>query len=386
MKITAISPLLVNVSAKTNWFFLQVETDAGIQGLGEATLSGSWETVQLACLERLRPHVVGKSPDVAVAALQVYPHSPGGLAANSIMSAVEIALTDIRAREAGVPVHALFGQPRNESMRIYANVNRMTYDRSPAGFARSAQAKIAEGYTAVKMAPFDNVYYTDLEDGTVRARLRLGIDCVLAVRDAIGPAVDLMIDCHWRFDEKTACEVLRELEPAKLFWAECMVSERAEHHAELARVRAFARERGVRLAGAERQVGAMGLEPIVRAGLLDVVMPDIKYSGGCREMQRIAERAAQGGIALSPHNPTGPVCTFASLHMCSLASNFLILEHQTEGTLYRDIINEPHPLPRDGAFPVPRGPGLGVTLNMDVVRERPYRTPTAEALSDPRLS
>lgn len=385
MKITSIVPLVVNVSEKTNWFFVRVETDAGLSGLGEATLSGGWESVQHTCLQRLGAKLVGKEVEQELPGLQVYPHSPGGLAWNSVLSAVEQALIDICARHAGVPIHALFGKPLRSSVRVYANINRMTRDRSPSGFARNASAKVAEGYTAVKIAPFDGVYWTELASAEGRQHLALGIDRVLATRDAIGPDVDLLIDCHWRFDERTACQVISGLEPAKLFWAECMVSERPEHHAALARVRAHAAERGVRLTGAERQVGVAGFEAIAHGKLLDVVMPDVKYAGGYAETLRIAERTAKAGIAYSPHNPTGPVCTFASLHLCALAPNFLILERQSETSIYDDIIVGSHPSLVNGCYAIPERPGLGIDLNPEVITAHPYKPPSVESLSDPRL-
>src|SRR6185503_492697 len=117
--------------------------------------------------------------------LGVYPHSAGGLVWNSVLSAVEMALTDIRARERGVPVYALFGAPERSEIPVYGNINRMTTDRSPAGFAASARTRIAEGYRAIKLAPFDGVHWQDLGDSEVRKRLANGIDCVLACREAI---------------------------------------------------------------------------------------------------------------------------------------------------------------------------------------------------------
>ena len=385
MKITAITPYLVNVSEKTNWFFIKVDTDESLSGLGEATLSGGWEQLQLACVARLSEKIVGKTPTDAMPYLGVYPQSAGGLAYNSILSAVEMALIDIAARSQNVPIYAMLGTPQRNKMALYANVNRMTENRTPAGFAASANKRVEEGYRAVKLAPFDGVHWEDLEKKNVRKKLQNGIDCVLACRDAVGHDVKVMIDCHWRFDEKTSCHILRELESAHLFWAECLVSERADFYPSLQRVRRFAEERGVLLAGAERQVGAWGFEPIAKGKLLDVVMPDIKYAGGYSAMLRIAERVSRSDMLFSPHNPTGPVCTLGSLHVCALVPNFLILERQSEGSVYDDIIVGKHPLFQDGQYGLPVGPGLGIELDLGAVKERPYRYPVKEALSDPRL-
>jgi len=385
MKITSIAPHTVNVSPRTNWTFLKVDTDEGLSGLGEATLSGGWELVQRACIARLAERIVGGTVEAALPELGVYPQAAGGLAWNSVLSATEMALTDIRAKARGVPVHALLGDAKRRVMPLYGNINRMTTRRTPDGFAESARIRVAEGYRAIKLAPFDEVHFEDMGDAAVRRRFDNGIDCVLACREAIGPDVKLMIDCHWRFDEATSRELLRRLEPARLYWAECLVSERAEFHPVLARVRRYAEERGVLLAGAERQVGLWGFEPIAQGRLLDVVMPDIKYSGGYGAMGRIAARTAAAGIHFSPHNPTGPVCTMASLHACTVAPNFLILERQSEGTVYEEIMTGSHPPFRNGEYQVPDAPGLGIELNLEAVAARPYRRPEREALSDPRL-
>src|SRR5262249_4125258 len=159
--------------------------------------------------------------------------------------------TDIRAQIAGVPIHALFGKPLRSTVRVYSNINRVTGERSPAGYAKSAKSEAAKGYTAIKNAPVDGVYRTQLRPGGGKQRPAHGIDCVLGARDGIGPDVDLLIDCHWRFDETTACQVIKALEPAKLYWAECLVSESPENQAALARVTAYAAEHGVRHVAAE---------------------------------------------------------------------------------------------------------------------------------------
>ncbi len=385
MKITAITPYAVNVSPTTNWLFIKVDTDAGLSGIGEATLSGGWEQMQHAAIARLSTKILGGTIEAAQLQLNVYPQVAGGLAWNSVLSAVDMALMDIAAREKNVPIYQLLGTPLRNVMPLYANINRMTKSRTPDGFAASARARVAEGYRAIKLAPFDGVHWEDMSRPEIKRQLDNGIACTLACRAAIGPDIKLMIDCHWRFDEKTALHVLRELGSAKLFWAECLISERADFHPVMRKVREFAEQQGVLLAGAERQVGIWGFEPIAQGHLLDVIMPDIKYCGGYRPMLHIANRAAQAGIRFSPHNPTGPVCTLGSLHICSVVPNFLILERQSEGAAYDKIIQGTHPAFNKGEYGLPEGPGLGITLNLEEIAARPFKAPAMEALSDPRL-
>jgi galactonate dehydratase len=257
---------------------------------------------------------------------------------------------------------------------MYANINRRTEDRTPEGFAASARDALAQGYLAVKIAPFDNVVPQELGTTASRALIDAGIARIHATRKAIGPNTVLMVDCHWRFDEKTAASVLRELESAKLFWFECPIGEGPENYAALKRLRKVANRTSVRLAGAEQQIGIEGFRPFVEGGLYDVVMPDVKYAGGYSEMLRIADLCQKHSVAFSPHNPTGPVCTLASLHVCALAQSFLLLEHQLgESPLYYDLVRGGHPRLGEGCFGVPNVPGLGIDLDEAVMRAHPYQ-------------
>ena len=384
-KLAKIEPLVINVSSKTNWFFLRVTTDDGATGIGEASLNGL-EPLQLAYVEMLGRELIGQPIDALSRQLRVYPHSPSGLVAASVRSALEQALTDVRAKRDGVPVHRWLGSALRDKVRVYANINRRTRDRSPQGFAKSARDAAGIGFGAIKIAPFDGVIWEDFSDPDARARLATGLDRVFAARESIGPDIDLLVDCHWRFDEPTAAGVLRELSAAKIYWLECPVSEQPEHWATLARLRALANEYGIRLAGAETQVGIAAFQRLSAAKLFDVVMPDIKYCGGFAEMQRIAFATSAYGVSVAPHNPTGPVCNMASIHACALAQNFLILEYQlAESPLYSDVVKGTEPALVEGCFVVPNAPGLGIELDDDVVRAHPYRPLPANANLDPRL-
>ena len=385
MKIAQIEPLILNVSEKTNWFFVRVTGENGIAGTGEASLNG-WETVQLACLESMRSGLLGKTVDQVVPLLRVYPHSPGGLIASSIVSALEQAVTDLRARQAGVPLHALLGGNARKTVRVYANINRGARDRSPAAIAQSARNAVAGGFGAVKIAPFDGVYWGDVESADARRRVQSGIDRIYAIREAVGPDVEVMVDCHWRFDEQSALQLMRDLKPARLYWLECPISENPEHFDALHRLREQAAQHDMRLSGAERQIGESGFAPYVKGRLLDVVMPDIKYAGGYAEMLRIASLCARHHVHFSPHNPSGPICNLASMHLCAVAPAFLILEHQlAESPLYFDAVGGYQPGIIDGCFEIPDRPGIGADLDDAVLRAHPFQPLAASANLDARL-
>jgi len=374
MNIAELHPLVMNVSAKTNWFFVKAVLEDGTHGFGECSLNG-WERPMLAYFEDLRPELRGKPLPRARAKLRIFPNSPGGLIASAIRSGIEQALLDAEARARSLPVHALLGSKRRYRVRMYANINRATVDRTPAGCARAARRAVQDGFTAVKIAPFDGVTPDACGSRECRALIDAGIARIHATREAIGEHTVLMVDCHWRFDEATAAAVLRELASAKLFWFECPIAEGEDDYPALKRLRKVAHRTGTRLAGAEQQIGVEGFRAFVEGGLYDVVMPDVKYTGGYAEMVRIARLCEKNRVDFSPHNPTGPVCTMASLHIAAVAPAFLLLEHQVgESPPYDELLREGgHPNRRDGCFELTDAPGLGIELDEAVIQAHPYR-------------
>ncbi len=385
MKLERIEPLVFNVSAKTNWFFMRVTSDNGLTGVGEASLNG-FETAQLAYAGDFCATLIGRPVTDLAPQLRVYAHSPGGLIASSIVSAVEQAVTDLRAKEAGVPVHALLGQARRKSVPVYANINRGARDRTPAGIAQAARNAVDAGFGAVKIAPFDGVWFGDADTVARDTKTTLGIDRIYAIREAVGPDIKIMVDCHWRFNEASTLDIMRRLQDAHLYWLECPLSENPDHYAALARIQRQTSAAGLQLAGAERQISTTGFAPFIKDKLLDIVMPDVKYAGGYDEMLKIATLCEQHGVAFSPHNPTGPICNLASMHLCMVAPAFLILEHQlAESPLYFDVVGGYKPRLVDGCFELPDTPGIGVTLDDAVLARHPYQALAAAANLDPRL-
>jgi len=385
MKVERIEPLVFNVSAKTNWFFVRLTADNGLTGIGEASLNG-FESAQKAYAIEYSAGLIGKHVDDIVPQLRVYTHSPGGLIASSIVSALEQAVTDLRAKQAGVPLHALLGKARRNSIPVYANINRGARDRSPAGVAQAARIAVAAGFCAVKIAPFDGVWFGDTDAAGLQAKIALGIERIYAMREAVGPDIKIMVDCHWRLNEALTLDIMRRLRDAHLYWLECPISENPDHFAALARVHHQAAESGLQLAGAERQIACAGFAPFITDKRLDVVMPDVKYAGGYSEMLKIAALCEAYGVAFSPHNPTGPICNLASMHLCMVAPAFLILEHQlAESPLYFDVVGGYRPKLVDGCFELPDAPGIGVELDFAVLGAHPYQALAANANLDARL-
>lgn len=386
MKLSSLTFHVLHVSAKTNWSFIRAEMDSGLIGWGECSLNG-WETLQHEYALRfgadLSAHAIQSVADVATACT-LHLHSPGGLIEHSIKSATEQALLDVLAQHLGVPVWGLFGSARRNDVEVYANINRATQPRNPDGFAASAKAATAAGFCAIKLAPFDGVLPTNADTGAGSALIAAALARIRAVREAVGFDVKVMVDCHWRLTPKTARRMLDELREVKLHWLECPISEQPQWHADIRGIRDYANAQGVWLAGAEMQSEFEGFRPFVEGGLYDTIMPDVKYCGGISALLRIAELAAKYNVQTAPHNPTGPICNFASLHACIAGSGCDFLELQVgESELFTHAVHGAQPRFRRGQYGAPDNSGLGASLDASALADHPY-APVAGGL-DPSL-
>jgi galactonate dehydratase len=366
----------VRVSDKTLWLFVEIETGSGLVGVGEATLAKQGTAV-LRHIERLGTGLVGRSARPDVLAAQA---AADTLAVAAALSAIDMALHDIEAQDRGESLAALLGGARRERIPLYANINRRTYDRSPTGFAASARDAAARGFTTFKIAPFDEVTPEILANDRTRCCLEPGLVRIASVRDTIGSACELMVDCHWRLDEAAARTVLAAVESLKLYWLECPLVEDSANLAALVRLRSAANRLGIRLAGCEQAIGLAGFAPFLAAGAYDVMMPDVKYVGGLAEVMRVAAAFDRAGVDFSPHNPSGPVCHAASLQVSAAVPMLSRLELQfDESPLFDELVGGQLPAISGGFSALPWKPGLGVELrpeSLDQATTWTYPLPT----------
>lgn len=382
MRIASIDFLGVNVTPKTNWSFLLVRTQDGRVGLGECTLSNQ-EALLEAEAARLAANLVGADALARNRIARLIPHAPGGLVAHAVLSAFEQALWDLAGQQAGRPIHAMLGGALRDDVPLYANINRGANPRTPEGFAAAARRAVAEGFRAVKLAPFEPFVWEDAADASLRAAYHQGLARIAAVRDAVGRDIDIMVDAHWRFSPGGAARLVQDVAPFALFWLECPVSE--ANHPEIRRLRSMANDRGMRLAGAESLAGLAAYRPLIETGCYDVLMPDIKYAGGHEEIRRIAALAQTAGIEIAPHNPTGPVCHAHSVHLCATIPNLLPLEVQFGETDRFFTLVTGHDLRFvRGAATLSAAPGLGNAIDEAGARLTPWQ-PMPRPWLDPRL-
>lgn len=285
-------------------------------------------------------------------------HQLENLAEAAAYSAVDQALWDIEGQRRGQPVAHLLEASARRAVPLYANINRRTSDRSPGGFAGSAQAALRTGYDAIKIAPLDEV-----DSSSSVNDLAAGLARIAAVRAQIGPERRLMIDCHWRMTVRTATSFIEAAAQYAPYWIECPLPETAENLGALRRLRALANRHGIRLAGCEENIRCAGFAPFLEAGAYDTMMPDVKYVGGMKEMLGLARMLELAGVEFSPHNPTGPIAHAASLQVSAAARNLTMLEMQYDETPWFERLQSPTlPVPESGVAYLPMLPGLGTGI------------------------
>ena len=361
MKISAIEPVVVKVNHRGDWLFVHIHTDEGIIGLGEASHGGN-DGLVLAALRHFATWLEGEDPTQIEAIRKRLSRVNGGRIAHTALSAIEQALWDILGQKLGVPVQKLLGGAMRDRLRLYANINRHVRDRSPDGFAVAAQQAVADGYTAIKIAPFDELNEPNRVRTGPRAASLAGIERVRAVRAAIGEKIELAIDCHSRMEVSEAIQVGKALTSCNLFWYEEPVSYTQPDG--LAEVR---RAVQMPIASAESIYGIVGFRPFLERRTVDVLMPDVKHCGGILEMKEIAAAARMHQVLVAPHQPAGPVATAATAQAMATIPNFYILEHAWGEVDWRAELLDPPEQVQDGHLLLSERPGIGHRLNPDVV-------------------
>jgi len=352
----------LRVDTETEWVFLELRLDDGTTGLGEALLGGQEELLASALAIAARSLQGEEAAEAAPPVEVLADDQASGLLKATVRSAIDQCLWDLRGKLAALPVYAMTGPVLRTEFQLYANVNRGTRDRSPAGFAlRAAQAK-EDGFDAVKIAPFDDVGQVLLNTPRGRAAFELGLQRIVALRDAIGEDATLMVDCHCRLDLPAALRLLDATQAVRLDWLE----DALPYHDKAAwkHLRAASQ---ARLIGGETARGIRDVVPFLAAGLWDVVMPDVRFFGGISEMLALTPLALQYQIGYAPHNPRGPVGTLASAHAMASCPAFLMLEFQYGECDWRSGLAGGAERIEDGKLILSNAPGLGLELTLEAV-------------------
>ena len=360
MKITRLTTFLV----PPRWCFLKIETDEGVVGWGEPILEGRAQTVA-AAVEELGDYLIGKDPrhiEDHWTVLYRGGFYRGGGVHMSALAGIDQALWDIKGKALGVPVSELLGGNVRDRIRVYSWIGG---DR-PSETAQQAMDAVARGFTAVKMNGTEEVQYVDTFDKVERC-----LQNVAAVREAVGPNVGIGVDFHGRVHRPMAKVLIKELEPYRLmFIEEPVLSEHEEALKEIARISSTP------IALGERLYSRWDFKRVLQEGYADIIQPDPSHSGGITETRKIATMAEAYDVALALHCPLGPIALAANLQLDAVCYNAFIQEqslgiHYNQDNDLMDYVSNPEVFAyEDGMVAIPNGPGLGVEVNEEYVRER----------------
>ncbi len=370
MKITRIETRLVGVPfGKGNWVYTMLHTDDGLVGISEVTCR-RWEQTLEKGIHEVGKYLIGKDPtNIEDLWEKLYRDSfwVGGPLHATCISALEWAMWDLLGKKLGVPVYKLLGGPTRTKIRVYAHVDGDT----PESLRSAAADAMARGYTAVKTRVGPGGHARRKETEYVTKAFFNGVRKKMEIlRDAVGPDVDIAVDAHGCFSPGDAIRIGRILEDFDvLFLEEPVPPENPDAMAEVAR------KLRIPIATGERLATVYSFQQLLAKDAAMVLQPDVCNVGGLSQAKKVAAMAEACYRTIAPHNPNGPLATIMSMQFAACIPNFLILEttgdKQSMGAAAEFISDFPELV--DGCYELPKGPGLGVSLNLDAMKDYPYQ-------------
>jgi galactonate dehydratase len=375
MKITDVKVWLVE-GIKYNWTMIKIYTDTGHTGVGEAT---NWpgSPVIEAAAKHVGERIIGLDPmrtDFIWTKLYRDLNWIGPYGASMCaISAVDMALLDLKGKVLGVPCFELLGGAFRKQIPLYANYWFTGGGHTPSDYSSQARIVKEAGFGGLKFDPFAHTNYFYGED--LSSNLSLSFEgeerayqVTKAVREAVGPDMDIMIETHAMLNFKTAVRMAERLSEFNIAWYEEPVGPESADTLKAVRDRLPG---NVPICVGERHYTRYGIRPVLEKQLCDVIMPDITRCGGPSEMKRMATMAEAYNVLLAPHNPNGPLSTLASAHVCASVPNFFRQEFMFNDVPWRDTIIS-HPIAVEkGHLILSDRPGLGVDLIEDEMEKHP---------------
>jgi gluconate/galactonate dehydratase len=369
------------IAGNFDWTLVRLYTDAGVTGTGEAY----WGAGVSDIIHSLESVLVGESPcdiDRLHTKMLNVLSGEGSIAGAAVtaISGIEIALHDLVGRLYGVPAHQLLGGKYREEVRVYcdchagehivsaqetANDDSSHDIYAPEAFADAAEQALQDGFDGLKFdLDASTRYEMDehnryLNDEAIEHKAAV----VEAVTERVGDTADVAFDCHWRYAGDSAMRLAQSIEPYDVWWLEDPVP--PENHAVQAEV---TRSTETTIATGENVYRKHGTRRLIEEQAVDIIQPDMPKVGGMRETRKIADQADTYYMPICLHNVSSPLGTVAGAHVAATCPNFLALEfHARDVPWWGDLVEES--VIQEGHITVPDEPGLGVTLDMDVVAE-----------------
>ena len=359
MKITAVNTYFV----RPRWGFVEIITDEGITGWGEAVLEGHAAAV-LSCVQEYKDYLIGFDPcrieDIHATIYRAGFYRGGGVLM-SALSGIDQALWDIKGKVFNAPVYELMGGACRDKMKVYSWIGG---DR-PSDVGAAAKEKKDEGFTAVKMNATEELQMIDTYD-----KVDAVLERVAAIREACGKHFGIAIDFHGRVHRpmaKVLAKKLEEFDP--MFIEEPVLCENMECFKEIAAAC------NIPIATGERLFTKYDFRRLLECGGVDIIQPDLSHAGGITEVKKIAAMAESCDVALAPHCPLGPIALAACLNVDATSYNAVIQEqsmgiHYNVGKTVLDYVENKEDFRFvDGYVNLPKLPGLGVQVNKELVIE-----------------
>jgi galactonate dehydratase len=378
MKITTVTPYLVHPGRSKNWLFVKIETDEGLHGWGEAYTQADRDQAIEVHIRQLGRYLVGRNPfDIKHFTYMAYTDFAGKRGAMELycaISGIEQALWDIVGKATGQPVYNLLGGACRDKVRVYAN--GWGGGGSIEQLVERALAVVERGFTALKFDPFPGPWRA-LIDASLEAE---AVERVKAVREAVGPKVDILVEVHRRLAPMHAVRVARMMEPYVPFWYEEPVS--ARDMDALAEAR---RNINLPVVTGEELYTKAEFKTAFEKRAADIINPDVCNVGGILELREIAAMAEVYHVAVSPHNYNSTTLGLAAtLHAAAGMPNFLITEYFVNfEEMGKEIALTPFEVV-DGYIRLPTTPGLGIDLDEAALARYPYQQFPERKLRQPR--
>ncbi len=391
MKVTGVDIWDTSIELAANWqtwhpVIIRVNTDDGISGLGEVGLAyGSGHSGGAGYVKNLaEDFLIGTDP-MRIEKLwetmfrRTFWAQGGGPVVFGAMSAIDIACWDIKGKALAQPIHQLMGGKTNEILRTYASQIQFGWDKErfigltrPADFAEAARIAVADGYDAVKVDPAtldeDGRRLRDVNKIVSLKTVKMVYDRVKAIRDAVGPDVDILIELHSSPGATSAIQLGHALEEL-----DCMFFEEGVHYLSVALQDKVSRNVRIPMAAGERLYTRWGYRQYFEKQVLDMIQPDLCLVGGLTEGKKVCDYANVYDITVQMHVCGSPISTAAALQLEAVIPNFQIHEHHVNGIKRpnRELCF-PDYQPTNGRFTIPDRPGLGIELNDAAVARQPH--------------
>jgi len=368
LKITDLKTFFVDPGTSKNWLFVKVETDEGISGWGEAYNYRDRAMSIAAHANSIKRYLIGRSPFNIKHFTQVmfddYAARRGSLEYFCAISGIEQALWDIVGKTLNTPVYNLLGGACREKIRVYAN-GWFSNAGTPEESAEKAVETIKDGFTALKFDPFPGPWRSYISKQDEKA----AVEVVKAVREAVGPDIDLLIEVHRRLSPMNAVRVARMLEEFEPYWYEEPVP--ADNIEALAEVR---RNINIPVVTGETLYTKSAYCEVFERRAADIINPDVCNCGGILELKEIAAMAQPYYVAVSPHNfNSTTIGLAATINVSACIPNFLITEYFVNFKSRGDEIAVTPFKVENGYIKIPDKPGLGLELDEEAMARYPYR-------------